>query len=134
MYRVDLNKFYSIGHRGMEIDAVENTRTAFQKAIDLNVDLIETDVQTTKDNIPILFHDNKLDKKTTLVGCTRDYNLADLRKITITTSAGKDKIATLEELIILLQRSKTNILLELKDPFCFPYVDQLIEKYEFQNR
>src|SRR5574344_2308050 len=40
-----------VAHRGDSIDAPENTIPAFEKAIDLNVDYIELDVEETKDGV-----------------------------------------------------------------------------------
>lgn len=46
-------------HRGFRALYPENTLLAFKKSIN-KCDFIEFDVQFTKDNIPIVFHDNKL--------------------------------------------------------------------------
>ncbi|MBI1929758.1 hypothetical protein HYR99_36605 [Candidatus Poribacteria bacterium] len=49
-----------IAHRGNSSEAPENTRIAFQLAIDLGVDLIELDVNRTRDGFPVIFHGLKL--------------------------------------------------------------------------
>ena len=41
---------------------MENTREAFDKALHYAIDGIETDVQLTRDEIPVLWHDRFLDK------------------------------------------------------------------------
>lgn len=46
-----------LSHRGYHVDAPENTLDAFQHAIDLGVDGIETDVRMTADGVAVLFHD-----------------------------------------------------------------------------
>jgi glycerophosphoryl diester phosphodiesterase len=46
-----------VGHRGAKGIAPENTLAGFAKAIEVGVDMIETDIQMTKDNILILVHD-----------------------------------------------------------------------------
>ena len=43
------------------------------KAIELNADIIEADVQLTKDGIPIIRHDKLLDRTTNTKGYTWDY-------------------------------------------------------------
>lgn len=134
MLQLDLQKFYTIGHRGMEVNAVENTLDAFKKAIALNLDLVETDVQTTRDNVPLLFHDHFLDRKTTLHGSIHDYNYLDLKDIPVHTAAGSDRLATFEDLLVLLKPSKVNLLLELKDSFGFPEIKKLISQYDFNER
>jgi glycerophosphoryl diester phosphodiesterase len=45
-----------ISHRGYHVDAAENTIEAFQAALSIGVDGIETDVCLTADGVPILFH------------------------------------------------------------------------------
>lgn len=53
-----------IAHRGARSLAPENTRTAAQQAYDIGADLWETDVNITRDNRLILFHDQTLDRCT----------------------------------------------------------------------
>ena len=47
-------------HRGGSIEAPENTIEAFQYALDLGCEYIETDVQLSSDGIPYIFHDDDL--------------------------------------------------------------------------
>jgi glycerophosphoryl diester phosphodiesterase len=49
-------------HRGANREAAENTRNAFDKALEYLIDGIETDVQLSRDEIPVLWHDRFLDK------------------------------------------------------------------------
>jgi glycerophosphoryl diester phosphodiesterase len=51
-----MNKPYIFAHRGSSGYATENTMDSFQKAIDMKVG-IESDIQITKDNILVCFHD-----------------------------------------------------------------------------
>ncbi|NVM43648.1 MAG: glycerophosphodiester phosphodiesterase [Candidatus Lokiarchaeota archaeon] len=44
------NDFLVIGHRGASSEAPENTLKAFERAIELNADYIEFDLQKTLDN------------------------------------------------------------------------------------
>ncbi|QQK77485.1 glycerophosphodiester phosphodiesterase [Salicibibacter cibarius] len=51
-----------IAHRGVTgVDMVENTVKAFERAVALDADFIETDVRCTSDGQLICFHDGKLD-------------------------------------------------------------------------
>ncbi|AXF56120.1 glycerophosphodiester phosphodiesterase [Salicibibacter kimchii] len=51
-----------IAHRGVTgVDMVENTVKAFERAVALDADFIETDVRRTADGQLICFHDGKLD-------------------------------------------------------------------------
>lgn len=52
--------FAVIGHRGAAGLAPENALAAFSRAIDLNSDLVEVDVQVTSDGVAIAMHDEDL--------------------------------------------------------------------------
>ncbi len=49
-------------HRGANREAAENTRAAFDKALEYAVDGIETDVQLSRDEVAVLWHDRLLGK------------------------------------------------------------------------
>lgn len=51
-----------IAHRGFSDEAPENSMAAFQKAIDAKCDMIELDVRLSADNIPMVFHDRRLQR------------------------------------------------------------------------
>ncbi len=50
------------GHRGARGDIVENSIEGFKYTFALGIKAIEFDVVITKDNIPVLFHDYRLNK------------------------------------------------------------------------
>ncbi|MGR9099334.1 MAG: glycerophosphodiester phosphodiesterase, partial [Gammaproteobacteria bacterium] len=56
------NKTLVFAHRGANREAAENTRAAFDKALNYPIDGIETDVQLSRDEVPVLWHDRFLDK------------------------------------------------------------------------
>lgn len=49
-------------HRGANNEAAENTRSAFDKALEYAIDGIETDVQLSRDEVAVLWHDRFLGK------------------------------------------------------------------------
>jgi glycerophosphoryl diester phosphodiesterase len=51
------------GHRGARGLAPENTLPAFAKAIELGVTTLELDVQITRDGIPVVHHDDRLNSR-----------------------------------------------------------------------
>jgi len=53
-----------IAHRGASAHAPENTRAAIRKALTLGADMVELDVQLTKDSRLVIFHDEHLDRTT----------------------------------------------------------------------
>ncbi|HXT58437.1 MAG TPA: glycerophosphodiester phosphodiesterase family protein, partial [Pirellulales bacterium] len=56
-----------LAHRGNSAAAPENTLPAFSSAIELGVDLVELDYLHSADGVPIVFHDETLDRSTDAV-------------------------------------------------------------------
>jgi glycerophosphoryl diester phosphodiesterase len=61
-----------IGHRGAAALAPENTWPGFDRAIEIGVDAIETDVRATSDGRLVLLHDARLDRTTDGCGLVRE--------------------------------------------------------------
>ena len=55
----------SVAHRGHSIAYPENTVEAYRKAIELGVEMIECDVNITRDGKLVMIHDSTLDRTTT---------------------------------------------------------------------
>lgn len=131
------NNILNIAHRGYSGRFDENTILAFKKAIEYNADGIETDVQLSKDGIPVIIHDETLDRTTNGSGWVKDYTLVQLKEFF--TPMG-EKIPTLEELLSLVSKSDIKVLnLELKNSI-IEYkgleekVLSLIEKYKIKSK
>ncbi|MEK6556254.1 MAG: glycerophosphodiester phosphodiesterase family protein [Bdellovibrionota bacterium] len=75
--------FRAIGHRGSAGHAPENTMPALEAARRLQVHEIEIDIQLSADNQLVLFHDDKLDKKTSSKGSIRQHTASELKKVDI---------------------------------------------------
>ena len=56
------NRTLIFAHRGANREAAENTRAAFDKALAYPIDGIETDVQLSRDEVAVLWHDRDLKK------------------------------------------------------------------------
>ena len=98
-----------VGHRGTCIEP-ENTLKAFKKAIDIGVDMIELDVRLSKDKIPVVIHDDDVNRTTNGRGKVNEMTLKELKKL----DAGEgQQIPTLQE-VIDLAKDKTKLLIELK--------------------
>lgn len=67
-----------IAHRGASKLAPENTMYAFELAYNLGAEGIETDVQLTKDNIPVLIHDETVRRTTNSNGYVKDFTFEEL--------------------------------------------------------
>lgn len=68
-------------HRGASADAPENTMTAFRAAWQGGATWLETDVQPTLDNVPVLIHDDDVDRTTDGTGAVRDTRALDLARL-----------------------------------------------------
>lgn len=66
-------------HRGGAAYAPENTMAAFQNAVRLRVDQLEADTQLTADGVPVLIHDETLDRTTDCSGTVLGMNFADIQ-------------------------------------------------------
>ncbi|MBT8422802.1 MAG: glycerophosphodiester phosphodiesterase family protein [Gammaproteobacteria bacterium] len=70
-----------VAHRGALLVAPESTLVAFDKAIELGFDMVELDVRSTKDGVPVVFHDKTVDRTTNSSGNLTDYTWAELREL-----------------------------------------------------
>jgi glycerophosphoryl diester phosphodiesterase len=68
-------------HRGASRYAPENTLPAYEKAIRLGADFVEFDIRTTRDGVPFLLHDGRLDRTTTARGPIRDHDAAEVTRL-----------------------------------------------------
>lgn len=111
------NNFVVIGHRGAAAYFPENTIPSFLGAIELKADMLELDVQLTKDNIPVVFHDTKLDKRSNGRGLVADYTLSELQQLDAGLWFGSqfkgEKIPTLREVLELI-KGRILINIEIK--------------------
>ncbi|WP_301168897.1 glycerophosphodiester phosphodiesterase family protein [Brevibacillus nitrificans] len=73
---------------------LENTIASMQAAFDRGADVVELDVQPTKDGQFAVFHDWTLGCRTNGEGVTRDFSLADLQKLDIGYNYTADDGAT----------------------------------------
>ncbi|MGC4104760.1 MAG: glycerophosphodiester phosphodiesterase family protein [Thermomicrobiales bacterium] len=71
----------AIAHRGASAYAPENTAAAFDLAIAMGADAIETDVQLTRDGELVLFHDDTVGRTSDGLGPLADYTLAELQAL-----------------------------------------------------
>lgn len=67
-------------HRGYSGRYPENTMLAFEKAVEAGCDGIELDIQTTKDGVLVVFHDETIDRVTDGSGRIADYTFAELKE------------------------------------------------------
>ena len=70
-----------IGHRGHSFAAPENTLSAIDAAFVAGSDLVEVDVRLSRDGVPVIIHDETLDRTTSGSGPVADKTLAELKRL-----------------------------------------------------
>ena len=70
-----------IGHRGAAGEAPENTLPSFARALADGAEILESDVHLTRDGIPVLLHDDTLERTTDGAGRVGSFSLAELQTL-----------------------------------------------------
>lgn len=78
---LDPENFLIIGHRGASVEAPEHSIEAYQLSKELGADYIEIDLQMTKDNVLIAFHDENVDRTTNGTGEVANMDLAAIKRL-----------------------------------------------------
>ena len=99
-----------MAHRGYPGMHAENSLASFQSAIDRGFAYLELDVHLSRDGVPMVFHDETLQRMTGEDGRIQDYICADLQHLQL---PGGERIPTLEE-ALGLARGKIRVEIELK--------------------
>src|SRR5215210_3446346 len=66
-------------HRGASGERPENTLPAFERAVEVGVDALETDVHMTRDGVPIIAHDETAARMAAVPAAWGNLDLADAR-------------------------------------------------------
>ena len=120
-----------VAHRGYRGSYPENTLVAFEAAIGVNADMIELDVSLTRDRIPVVIHDNTLDRTTNGSGPVSEHTLAELKELDagswFSAKFSGEVIPTLEELLMSV-KGRITVNIEIKpESFESPAVPDGIE-------
>ena len=73
--------YLRIAHRGAAGTRPELTRPAFERALEIGVDMIELDVQLTRDGRLVVLHDRQLGRTVAGEGPVRERTLAELQAL-----------------------------------------------------
>lgn len=107
-----------IGHRGCAAYAPENTIEGIHTAADMAVEWVELDVKLTKDEVPIIFHDDTLDRTTNATGNVADCTYKEIKELDCGSWFGESfigiQVPTLEEAIDVLIEREMGLNLEIK--------------------
>lgn len=119
-------------HRGLhdnKSEAPENSMASFKKAVDAGYG-IEFDVQLTRDRIPVVFHDETLNRVCGVSGNVRDYTFEELQAFPLLAS--EERIPKFEDVLALVG-GRVPLIVEIKihenaDEVC-SRADALLKNY-----
>lgn len=126
---VKLKKTEVFAHRGASGYAPENTLAAFRLAMQQRGDGIELDVQLSRDGVPVVIHDETVDRVTDRKGFVRDYTREELQTMQVLPERYPDcadaYIPTLQEVLELVRPSGMRVNIELKTGiFWYPEIEK----------
>lgn len=108
----------SINHRGYNDIAPENTLPAFKLSKEVGFDYIETDISFTSDGVPVLLHDDTINRTSNGTGAVSSYTYEQLLEFDFGSWKSSEytgtKIPTLEELLLLCKNLGLHAYLEIK--------------------
>lgn len=102
-------------HRAYHKFVPENSIASIKQAIKAEIDIVEVDVNTTKDGILVLMHDNSIDRTTNGKGWISDFTFAELQQLFLTKEGvlTTHKIPTLSE-VLSVAKGKVILNLDIK--------------------
>ena len=110
---------FLIAHRGFSSRAPENTLAAFESALDAGAEVLECDVQMSRDGAPVVMHDPKVDRTTDGRGAVRGLAWTEIRDLDAGYPArfgaafSGQRVPRLEELFDLA-RGRASVFVEIK--------------------
>ena len=112
-----------VAHRADWRFAPENSLAAIENSIRLGADVVELDIQKTKDGQLILMHDKTLDRTTTGKGKIAEWTLDSIRTLRLKNGAAlktKHRVPTLEEALLT---AKGRVMVNLDK--AYPIFDEI---------
>lgn len=99
----DPHYVFVVAHRGDWRNAPENSVGAIKSAAAMGVDMVEIDIQKTKEGDFVLMHDGHIDRTTDGKGDVGSYTVKELKKFRLRSSDGRlsdERIPTLREALL----------------------------------
>ncbi len=122
--------FEIYAHRGSSGSFPENTIPAFQAASLSGCEGVEFDVQLTKDNVPVVIHDEKVERTTNGTGYVKDMTYKELQALRIKkggADASSLRVPRLDEVLAVFENSNLQLNIELKtDMFSYTGIEEIV--------
>jgi glycerophosphoryl diester phosphodiesterase len=117
------------GARHPEIEGLENTLAAFEHAVSLGYTYLETDVHATSDGVLLAFHDDVLDRVTSVAGSIAERASHDLAETLI---GDREPIPRLVDLFEHLPDARFNV--DIKSVAAVSLLADLVERTRSHDR
>lgn len=122
-----------IGHACAAGEAPANTLAGVRSCLDCHAEAMEIDVQLCADGVPVLMHDDTVDRTTNLKGPVREKSLAELQA----ADAGNGEPVPTLDRVLSLVAGRLTVMCELKatpeapdqDQACVDAVVEVIRKH-----
>jgi glycerophosphoryl diester phosphodiesterase len=101
-----------LAHRGLALDAPENTLLAFLKALAAGAEYLETDVHVSRDGVAVVSHDPDLSRVAGRSGSVGDLSLAELQRIDL---GHGQTFSSLSEVLDAFPEARFNIDIKIRD-------------------
>lgn len=95
-----------LAHRGLALEAPENTLAAFEHAVRVGATYLETDVHLSADGVAVLAHDPTLRRVAGRPGAVAGLTIDELRRVDL---GGGHGFGTLDELLHAFPEARLNI-------------------------
>lgn len=129
-----------IAHRGSSALRPENTIASFDLAIKSEFNLIELDIHLSSDDVPVVIHDETVDRTTNGSGKISSLRLSQIKKLNAGENFNSkirfnESIPTLEE-IIKRYKNSSHIFIEIKsnDKKIISILSEILNKNNLYNR
>ena len=134
-----------MAHRGGQGLWPPNTLYAFQKAVDIGVDVLELDIHATADGVLVVRHDDTVDRTTNGQGAIRNLTLREIKALDAgypwTANGGATypyrgkgiTIPTLEQVLETLPNVRLNIDIKPQAPKVVPLFAKTLIRYGRQD-
>lgn len=129
---MELKQCQLIAHRGLSRLAPENSMAAFRLAGEKDFFGIEADIQTTQDDVFVMFHDDTLNRMTKRPGKIHQLKYEDIKDLYLTSGYNiyqypKEKIPLLEDYLTICREYQRVPVAEIKHVNREENLDQIVE-------
>ena len=135
-----------MAHRGGRALWPENTLYAFERAAEMGVDVLEMDIHTTADGVPVVMHDDTVDRTTDGYGPIHSFTLDELKGLdagyTWSPDDGKTfpyrgqgiTVPTVKEVFAAFPGVPLNIEIKQEEPSMVASFCQLIHDHDLADQ